>query len=100
MNKRYIDSLIRKSVRRAMMRRPRRIDRRFCDVSDKAHLTRLGRRYVTDLSRELKALGAAASNLSKDMTYRDFKGVMPDIVKRVGWVVSNLRKLPASIGKA
>ena len=51
MNKRYIDSLIRKSVRREMMRRPRRIDRRFCDVSDKAHLTRLGRRYETDLSR-------------------------------------------------
>ena len=54
----------------------------------------------TGTDEQVKALGAAAGNLSKDMTYRDFKGVMPDIVKRVGWVVSNLRKLPASIGKA
>lgn len=94
-----ISSYIRKSVRRELLRR-RHADMRFCDVSDKAHLTRLGRRYVTDLSQELKKLGIAAENLSKEMTYRQFKGVMPDIVKRVGWVVSNLRKLPASIGKA
>lgn len=100
MNKRYIDNIIRKSVRRAMMRRPRRLDRHFCDVSDKSKLTRLGRRYVVDMKRDLKRIGAMAEQLSVDMTYREFKSVMPKIVGFVGGIVSNLRKLPASIGKA
>jgi hypothetical protein len=73
---------------------------RFCDVSDKSKLTRLGRRYVVDMKRDLKRVGAMAEQLSTDMNYREFKSVMPKIVGFVGGIVSNLRKLPASIGKA